>query len=183
MKKLSFNFTLLLILFQVTNFFAQDNYSIEQNVTLNIKNIKSIFYTRKNRFGPQSKTEWTACNIDSSYYKSDTVKLYSNDYFHISAKCCNYIDWTFCNRTTFNLTELFNCVEPPYSDLDPNNYGLKLKLKKNKANKLILSIYDKGKFKDRFILVSLDRIELQKGQLSYRLTMVRKKNILVNESW
>jgi hypothetical protein len=181
MKKLIQLLTLLCLLFQATYFIAQSNLSLEQNIPLTKKNLTSIFYEIKNN--TQFTSVWTACNKDSSYYKSDTVILYSNKYFQLTAKCCQYIEWTFSTRTTLDLTELFNCNEPPYSEAGPFNNGLKIKFKKNKKNKLILSIYENGKFKDRFTLLSLDTVELQKGILSYRLTMVRKKYILVNESW
>src|SRR5437868_3504403 len=60
------------------------------------------------------KTEWLICNQDSSFFKSDTLRLYGNiNYFYQKTDCCKLIEWRFYKKNAFTRSNLEVCKEPP----------------------------------------------------------------------
>jgi hypothetical protein len=53
-----------------------------------------------------------------------------------------------------------------------DNSGLKIKFDE-KEERLIMSVYHKQQLKDKFILLSLDHVEMKNGEQGYKLTMRR----------
>jgi hypothetical protein len=160
----------------MTTFLFVNSFSQTQNLSLTEKNLKRLFNTPPDICCVPQKPEWTACyNTDSGYYKVDTVQLYSDKYYYLTVHCCYDIEWTFYNSTTFALSETKVCQEPPLSMVSFDNSNLKIKFN-NKNNTLTMFIYKDRKLKDRFVLLSLDTVEMKNGQLGYRLTMLRRKD-------
>lgn len=59
-------------------------------------------------------TEWSICNVDSSFFKSDTLRLYNNiNYFYQKSNCCKLVTWRFYKKNAFTLSGLEVCKEPP----------------------------------------------------------------------
>lgn len=166
-------FFILLTLFSVTSGYGQTNPTAGQDLELSEQNIKRLFSLKPDMCCPVPPTEWTACYAtDSTYATSDTVILYSDMYYYLTAHCCYVTSWTFSNSTTFSMTETHVCQEPPPTSWSFDNSGLKIKFDK-KEERLIMSVYHKQQLKDKFILLSLDHVEMKNGEQGYKLTMRR----------
>jgi len=56
--------------------------------------------------------EWTACNKDSLYYKSEKVVLYQDANYYVEAKCCHYVNWKISTKKKVEIENSFTCSEP-----------------------------------------------------------------------
>jgi hypothetical protein len=87
--------------------------------------------------------------------------------------CCDYMWWSFRNSKTFNLGRT-SCEEEPIEHI----YGGYYKIKLIETNtRIIIKIYCilcGNKHKNKFELLSLDSIVVDK-QITNTLTMVRRK--------
>jgi hypothetical protein len=46
---------------------------------------------------------WVICNQDSSFCKSDTLRLYDNiNYFYQKSDCCKLVRWDFYKKNAFD---------------------------------------------------------------------------------
>ncbi len=66
----------------------------------------------------ESELTWNACyDTDSTYDSSDTITLYNDPYYYLSAHCCFITTWYFNpNTSTFNITRhtfVKNLLQPP----------------------------------------------------------------------
>ena len=157
----------------MTSGYGQTNPTAGQDLELSEQNIKRLFSFKPDMCCPVPPTEWTACYAtDSTYATSDTVILYSDMYYYLTAHCCYVTSWTFSNSTTFSLTETKVCQEPPPTSWCFDNSGLQIKFDK-KEEHLIMTVYHKQQVKDKFILLSLDHVNMKNGEQGYKLTMRR----------
>jgi len=166
-------FFILLTLLSATLGIGQTNPSTGKDLELSAQNIKRLFSLKPDMCCPVPPTEWTACYAtDSTYATSDTVILYSDMYYYLTAHCCYVTSWTFSNSTTFSLTETHVCEEPPPTLWSFGNSGLNIKFKEKEGH-LIMSVYHKQQLNDQFMLLSLDHVEMKNGEQGYKLTMLR----------
>lgn len=56
--------------------------------------------------------EWTACNKDSLYHRSETVVLYQDANYYVQAKCCHYVNWKIRSKKKMRIENSFVCTEP-----------------------------------------------------------------------
>ena len=89
--------------------------------------IKQLF-----KFAEKTEMEltWNACyDTDSTYDSSDTITLYNDPYYYLSAHCCFINTWYFNpNTSTFNIHKTHVCEEPPPTTIDFEHAGLRLHL-------------------------------------------------------
>jgi hypothetical protein len=164
---------IILTLFSLTSGYGQTKPTSGKDLELTKKNLKRLFSLKPDICCPAPPPEWTACyNTGSIYATTDTVRLYSYMYYYLTTHCCYVTSWTFSNSTTFSLSETKVCQEPPLSSISFDNSRLKISFDKKDEN-LVMSIYKKGKLKDKFILLSLENFEMKSGKQGYKLTMLR----------
>jgi hypothetical protein len=120
---------------------------------LSAQNLKRLFSIKPAYEAMQA--EWIACNYtDSTYYKADTIKLYSDQYYYMATSCCDFITWNFEKSTAFSLIYTNVCREPPVSSVYPNNdFHIKFA---TEGKHLILSVYNNKTLKDQFAVIALD---------------------------
>ena len=71
---------------------------------------KKIYATNKKE--NRKYSTWFACNLDSSFYKSDTVILVSNNAYYIKNSCCKIVQLSFYSRVNCFLTISETCKYP-----------------------------------------------------------------------
>ena len=96
-------------------------YSQENEVTK--KSVKKAFKKSIRNKDYWSWDEWSGYwetnNIDSTYYKSDTIVLINR--IGLNSINCNYITWKFYKKNAFHLQEINSCKEPPSARVSNTN--------------------------------------------------------------
>lgn len=83
---------------------------------------------------------WIICNQDSAFFKTDTVKLYSNiNYFYQKSNCCEFIKWTFYRKNKFTQSQSQICEEPPISSVKFDYCNIDFFSKKGKTYILVIN--------------------------------------------
>lgn len=158
-----------------TTSYCQSFTSPDQNTRLTKKKLRQLFSENVNICCRNSPVEWIALNNDSSsYYRSDTIMLYSDSHYYLNKNYCHLSSWIFSDYKTFRLLETKICQEPPLSTLSVANSGLNIRFSKN-GRLIHLSIYKDKELRDKFVIVSLDHIKRTQDQYIYRLTLVRQR--------
>jgi hypothetical protein len=117
----------------------------------------------------KENTHWTICNQDSAFYKSDTLRLYSNvNYFYQKSSCCNFVDWIFYKNNSFLQKTSQVCKEPATTGVISNKEKYTLILA---SGKLFLLNY-KGHI-EYFEVVSLLKIPLVNNNSTIEITLKR----------
>jgi len=145
--------------------------SSRQSTYPTTKELKQIFKESEEKYGLTNL--WIACNDDSSYFKSDTVRLFNHvNYYYHSNGCCKFIKWEFQKSLTITFTESRMCVEPPRATL----FGLqKIKMTDDKGV-IYLELSSSGHRIDKFKVVGLSTKELWTGgHVSNVLTLKRER--------
>jgi hypothetical protein len=106
---------------------------------------------------------WFACNDDSLYFKSDTIRFYnSGNYFYKFEHCCQFVEWQFFKRNVIQRQESQWCKEPPCTFV-ASLISFKYKILKRK-NKLILKTYRKDNCTVSFIIIGIENVIFPSGQ-------------------
>ena len=155
------------------------HYAIGQNVN---PTKSQLFKVLKNSIRQDTKGKvstisnpWVVCNKDSSFYKSDTLRLYNNINFSHYLNCCDFIDLTFYKRNAFVIAQTQMCKEPTTASVVKSNDCFTIDILKNESD-LIFETINQGKVVDRFKVISIDKI-IDKGQLNditEVLTLIRQ---------
>ena len=130
---------------------------------------KSIEQNERNVFHSDSNP-WIMDNIDSSYYKSDTLKFVNFDHEFHRERVCNPLNWTFYKKDRFVLSSGNLCDEPTFMYVTKAENWFKTRILETKSD-LILEIYNSDKLADRFSVVSLK----ENADMTIILTLVRLK--------
>jgi hypothetical protein len=118
-------------------------------------------------------TEWVICNQDSSYFKSDTLRLYSNiNYFYQKSSCCKLVTWRFYKKNAFTRSDLQVCNEPPTGSVLTKNDYFRLKVISSK-NGLSLLIKNQISPPVFFMMIDLQEIELDNNSRSKLIVLKR----------
>jgi hypothetical protein len=139
------------------------------------KELKKLFSEKQEYLG---ELDWETCNDDSSYYINDTIKLYYRNTTCLDQeRCCEKIDWTFFNGSSFGLSNTSLCQEPPLSTAIGPEDRYKIKIKKVDT---ILELHIKNSKSQTEILevVSLIKCEgdyMAYGKYGYELILRRRK--------
>ena len=122
----------------------------------------------------ENSKAWFACNIDSAYYKTDTITFCSSILHLYQKNCCHHIEWYFSNATKFKLSKTNICHKPIVSSIDSKDSSFKIKTKYSN-NGVIIKIKTKGK-SIRFKVISINQKELwENGNTADFITMLRLK--------
>jgi len=88
-------------------------------------------------------TEWLICNQDSTFFKSDTLRLYNDiNYFYQKSDCCKFIKWDFYKKNVFVRCHLQICTEPSTGSVLTENDYFKIKISSDKSG-LYLFVVDR----------------------------------------
>jgi len=110
---------------------------------------------------------WVINNIDSAYYKLDTLKVYN--YKNVETEFCEYIGWTFYKKNLFILNKAHHCNEPPTNSVTNKENWYEVKFVENEK-KLILQFYNLEKRLSQFEVLSI-----QESDSKMTLILLRKK--------
>ena len=117
---------------------------------------------------------WFACNIDSAYYKTDTITFCSSILHLYQKNCCHHIEWYFSNATKFKLSKTNICHKPIISTIESENSSFKIKTE-HINNGVIIKIKTGGE-SIRFKVISINQKELWKnGNNAHFIKMIRLK--------
>jgi hypothetical protein len=121
----------------------------------------------------EEKTEWLICNQDSSFFKSDTLRLYSSiNYFYQKSDCCKLVEWNFYKANAFTRSSLQVCTEPPIGSVLTENDYFKIKISSNKSG-LYLFVVDRKDSSDSFKIIDIQEIELSNNTKSKLIVLKR----------
>jgi len=122
--------------------------------------------------------EWIICNHDSSYFTSDTIRLFDNiNYFYQKGGCCDFVKWTFAKKNAFVQSKFQVCKEPSTGDIiDPEHDTYTIKTFSD--NRVVYLFVSKWKSVEVFQLVGVDDIKLLDNRsakvVTLKRTMTRK---------
>ncbi len=114
----------------------------------------------------------TVCNDDSSYYKSDTIILYTRGF---EPGCCSKIAWVFVRSSLFYIESSYMCKEPPTSSFKAALYKLNIF---SNHRPLTIQVSKERHLMELYSVVSVDHIGNPDDigcQWGYRIIMVRRK--------
>ena len=122
----------------------------------------------------ENSKAWFACNIDSAYYKADTITFCSSMLHLYQKNCCHHIEWYFSNATKFNLSKTNICSKPIISTIDSKKSSFKIKTK-HQNNGVIIKIKTGWKA-IHFKVISIYQKELSKnGNNAHFIKIIRIK--------
>ena len=120
----------------------------------------SIVEMKKGKFSLPSNKSWEFNNVDSSYFKKDTLNAYVYKEGTKHKSLCEVVDWTFYRKNAFVFGQAWNCKEPPSRKVtrNPEDY-YKIEIYKVE-NKTIMDIlkYDK-RISESFIVLKVSETE------------------------
>ena len=116
--------------------------------------------------------EWTINNNDSSYYKSDTIRLYQDINYQYEIKTCHIIKWKKDKRK-FSIHFIDICSEPGRAMTYDEKETVKLK-SKNKNQ--IIEIGRGGKVIESFYVLNMEQKRVDRNPYDIKiLTLERMK--------
>ena len=120
-------------------------------------------------------SRWTACNLDSAFYKSDTISLVSDENYFFNNGCCKTVDLTFSSRRNFTLQNVKGCKEVYNITVGKGSNHYKLSFAASDHLPLIIFTNDSSKDKMKFKVLSMDSLAIDyKGDRTL-LKLVRTK--------
>lgn len=158
----------LVISILTTNLYSQTEFVTKKEVRRIIKEGFSI--------SSDYSDAWGACNDDSLYFKTDTIKFYNNsNYFYQVGHCCQFVEWQFFMRKVIRRQEYQRCIEPPRISVASFFY-FKYKIVKKK-NIIIIKTFRKDNFIESFKVVRIENVILPSGRISgTRIVLLRINN-------
>ena len=116
--------------------------------------------------------DWTINNNDSSYYKSDTIRLYQDINYKYEIKTCSIVEWKKDKRE-FSIHFINICSEPGRAMTYDKKETIKLK-SKNKNQ--IIEIIRGGKIIESFYVLNLEQKRIERNPYDIKiLTLERMK--------
>ena len=161
------NFIILLILIVITKAsFGQGETFTERAFG---KIFKSSVMQKSNKKIEVGANAWYFCNLDSSYYKNDTLNLYSSNY--LKEDCCEHIAWTFYKKNALVQNTSQRCKEPASATPTTGFYIIKLNQRKDY---LLLELEKQGYKIDKFKILNIDEVLAGVGKKkSYKIGLLR----------
>jgi hypothetical protein len=117
---------------------------------------------------------WVICNRDSSFYKSDTLRLYNNENYYYHSNCCEFIDWIFYKKGAFVQTRAQICKEPPTVSITRNDDWFSIKVSK-KGSGLFFDASNRDRITERYQVISIDKVDSigQPNDIKTVVTLIR----------
>ncbi|MEA5139062.1 hypothetical protein [Arcicella rigui] len=125
---------------------------------------KSVLQTDKGKIKIPSNP-WLICNQDSSFYRNDTVRLFSNSYYTNSVNCCECIGWTFYEKDKFISTNFEFCKEPTTASAFKDKDHFRV-LVSSADNYLLLSTFNNDKLIETFKIINVEYVRLSTSDLT-----------------
>ena len=148
-----------------------------QQVILTKQALLKVFRQSTGKNSPANT--WMTDNKDSTFFTSDTVKLFNDNYYYYHSRACHFVNWNFKNAHVFMLSKSFMCTEPPI-DVVPFNSWYRVKLK-TINHQLYLRTYNRGRLIKNYKILGLSKVELGKnGNRCNVLTLVKQKHTTTN---
>lgn len=117
--------------------------------------------------------EWTICNSDSAYYKSDTINLYSSHKDPVFKDCCDFIGWTFYKKRAFVLSAGQTCREPTWWRVTRREDWFRIQII-DKGGTIFLKLVDLDQREFNYKILSLTKLEGDNSNSDYwQLSIVR----------
>jgi hypothetical protein len=132
----------------------------------------SIVEMKKGKLSLPSSKSWEFNNIDSLYFKKDTLKAYVYKEGTKHKSLCEVVDWTFYRKNAFVLGQGSNCKEPTTRKVTRNPkdfYKIAIYTVENETMIDILSY-------DKMIVESFILIEVTEAEDFTEIKMVRRFN-------
>lgn len=125
---------------------------------------------------------WMACNKDSSFFKSDTIKLINNGQYLFQG-CCDFIEWTFYKKAQFVINKTALCKEPTTGSVLQTTDWFTINFVKSKGD-LVFEIVNQNKPVYRFKVISIESVlsEDKPATTATIVTLVRQTNATNDES-
>lgn len=146
-----------------------------QNVKPTVNQLTKLF---KSSIDQESKKKisvgsgaWTICNQDSAFFKTDTLRLYSNsNYFYQLSECCDFIEWTFYKKNAFVQSKSQICKEPATSSAFVDYYQISIFSEKQKTYLLVIKPRMSS---EKFEVIEIGNINLADNHSSIVITLKR----------
>ncbi|UII23974.1 hypothetical protein [Fulvivirga ligni] len=113
----------------------------ESSSSLNYEKLSKVKqFVNKNISHISSRSVYISCNDDSSYYKSDTVRIRQlAKNFYPETGCCQFVEWRMVTNSKFIWSDLSNCdktdrsyyLSPTVVHVIENNNQIYLKIMRN----------------------------------------------------
>jgi len=152
-------------------FLLLSNYSFSQQITkCDIKKIikNSIKEERRNGYSYHSKI--VANNIDSTFFTSKKIKIYSSEVAVRNNDFCRTVQLKFLKNSKVVFIDCQTCIEPSscYVSTNKNIYTYKIRKRKNVLNIEFTNSFNKINFK----IISTTEKKM-KGRMYYEIEMER----------
>lgn len=119
-----------------------------------------------------SERNWVTCNQDSTFFKSDTVRLYDNiNYFYQLSSCCDFVEWHVYKKEGFSQGRSQICKEPASASVISDFF--KFSIWKSSKKIYLTAINPKTHDMQIFEFVSLSKIKLANNNYASELIFVK----------
>jgi hypothetical protein len=150
--------------------------SVGQTNHPTIKELRNSFKTafKESKEYGNSSSDWSTCNLDSFFYKNDTINLVSDHNYNYHNNCCEVISWVFYSKKNCYITNSQTCREPSSSRVATNKDMYQISFDRDgQFVYLILKGYEGQKIKFRALSIG-NLVVGYKGDLT-TIKLVRVK--------
>ncbi len=91
--------------------------AVGQTNSPSLKELRKSFKTafKESKEYGNSTSNWSACNLDSLFYKTDTINLVSDNNYYYNNNCCEVVSWVFYSKNKCYITNSQTCKESSFS--------------------------------------------------------------------
>jgi len=114
--------------------------------------------------------EWTVNNNDSSYFKSDTIRLYQDINYLYEIKTCSIIEWKK-DRRKFSIHYIKTCSEPMRAMKYNEKETIRLKYKNENQ---IIELRRSGKIIESFIILDMEVKEVARNPYEIKILTLKR---------
>ena len=114
--------------------------------------------------------DWTINNNDSSYYKSDTIRLYQDINYQYEIKTCSIIEWKKDKRK-FSIHFINICSEPGRAMTNNEKETIKLI---SKSKNQIIEIRRGGIIIESFYVLNLEKKRIDRNPYDIRILTLKR---------
>lgn len=153
--------SLLIRHFAVFIFLCMNSGLFAQNLPPTRREVMNAFKSRmqRNKKEHSFSNSWIVCNHDSSFFKSGSIQLVSDEnYPYYKNNCCDFVSWTFLSKKMFSQSLNQVCREPASAGVLTSDHIYTLKMMK-KGGILILQTQNRLNKTDQYSVISIEKIE------------------------
>lgn len=116
--------------------------------------------------------DWTTCNEDSLYYKSETIELHQDANYSVQNKCCHSVNWKITSKREMKIEDSFSCTEP--GRLSSSNARETFKVTKCDDGQMITLKRGKDEI-DKFMIVNLEERKVDRYPHYIKILTLKRK--------